>query len=55
MWKRLSHLSEKLDIKSKKQLKYLYSNYKGFTQNKWNKLEQLMQNMKLDVIGTIGI
>lgn len=50
----MSHLSEKLDINGRKQLKYLYSNYKGFTQNKGKKLEQATQNMKLDVIQTTG-
>lgn len=47
----VSHLSGKLDIISKKQLKHLYSNYKGLAQKKGKKLEQPMQNMKLDVIG----
>lgn len=45
----MSHQSEELDINSKKELKHLYSNYKGFTQKKGKKLEQPTQNMELDV------
>lgn len=54
MKRTVSHLSEKLDINSKKQLKYLYSGYKGVTQKKGKKLEQSTRNMKLDVIQTTG-
>lgn len=47
----MSFLSENFSINSKKQLKYLYSNYKGFA---IKQEEQPRQNMKRDVIGTIG-
>lgn len=50
----MSCLSENFFIKSKKQLKYLYSNYKRFALKQEEKQEQPMQNMKKDVIGTTG-
>lgn len=47
----VSCLSENFSINSKKQLKDLYSKYKGFA---LYQEEQPVQNMKQDVTGTTG-